>query len=469
MEDMKKFVATVFACLLVLANPSFAENIKFTLHKLGSGRKGNTVLVIGGIQGDEPGGFNAASLLVTHYKILKGNVWVVPNLNFISIIKRSRGVHGDLNRKFAAIRRTDPEFSTIEKVKELILDEQVDMVLNLHDGSGFYRPSYIDRTHNPYRWGQSIIIDQERIEVEPFGDLGSIAGDVVADINRYLFSEEDAYHVKNTRTRLGNVEMSKTLTYYAIRNLKPAFGLEVSKSFTTYERAYYHLRALEAYMDLLGIEYEKNFQLSANSVKSAIENNVQLAFYGNKIILDVKNARRRLGYIPLKKASEIVFKPSNPLIAVVEHGRSYRVYHGNRRITRLYPQYFDYDFSIDGISMNVDGNQKYVDFGKMVGVGKSFLVESRDGYRVNVIGFRKPGMTSECGIPIEQNHIEQRFSLDKTGQIYRVEVYRGEKFAGMVLVNFSGDHESLIASNPSKPSPATPSDWRDASSAPTGR
>jgi hypothetical protein len=222
-------------------------------------------------------------------------------------------------------------------------------------------------------------------------------------------------------------------------------------------------------MDLLGIEYEKNFQLSANGVKSAIENNVRLAFYGNKIFLDVRNARRRIGYIPLKKASEVVFKPSNPLIAVVESGRSYRIYHGNRRITRIYPQYFDYDFSIEGISMNVDGNQKYVGFGNMVDVGRSFLVVPRDGYRVNVIGFRKAGIDSECGIPIEHNHIEQRFSVDKTGEIYRVEVYRGDKFTGMVLVNFSGDHESLIASNPSKPSPATSSDLQDSSLTPTGR
>lgn len=469
MEDMKKILVGLFVCLLILVKPSFADNIKFTLHKLESQRAGNTLLVIGGIQGDEPGGFNAASLLVTHYKIHKGNVWVVPNLNFISIIKRTRGVHGDLNRKFHALRRTDPEFSTIEKIKELILDGRVGLVLNLHDGSGFYRPSYVDRTRNPYRWGQSIIIDQERIEAEPFGDLDAIAGQVVVDVNHHLFSEEHTYHVKNTRTRRGNIEMSKTLTYYAIRNLKPAFGVEVSKSFPTHERSYYHLRAIESFMDILGIEYEKHFQLSANGVKNAIDNNVGLAFFGNKIFLDVRNARKRLGYIPLKKASEIVFKPSNPLIAVVESGKTYRVYHGNRRITRLYPQYFDYDFSIEGITIRIDGKEKAVDFGNMVGVEGSFLVMSRNGYRVNVIGFRKPGTASECGITIGKNDVQKKFSVDKKGEIYRVEVYRGAKFTGMILVNFSGDHDNLIASNPSKPLLAIPADLQDSSLAPTGR
>jgi predicted deacylase len=169
---MKNFIATVLVCLLALAKTAFANgHLDFTLHKLESGRAGTTLLVVGGIQGDEPGGFNAASLLATEYKIRKGNVWVVPNLNFKSIIKRSRGVYGNLNRKFASIKSKDPEFNTIEKIKKIILDEQVDVILNLHDGSGFYRSRYVDPMHNPKRWGQSVIIDQERIKFERFSNL----------------------------------------------------------------------------------------------------------------------------------------------------------------------------------------------------------------------------------------------------------------------------------------------------------
>jgi hypothetical protein len=451
---MKNFKLAVFACLLVLAKPVFAtDQIDFTIHKLESGRPGNTLLVIGGIQGDEPGGFNAASLLVTEYQVEKGNVWVVPNLNFISIIKRSRGIHGDLNRKFARLHSSDPEFKTIAKIKDLILNDQVDLILNLHDGSGFYRPRYVDLAHNPYRWGQSIIIDQERIAVESFGNLAEIARQAVTDVNRNLFSEEHAYHVKDTRTRMGNKEMAKTLTYYAICNSKPAFGVEVSKTFPTHKRAYYHLRVIEAYMDLLGIEYERSFNLSANGVKSAIDGNVKLAFYDNRIFLDVTNARKRLGYIPLKKASEITFRPSNPLIAVVESGKSYRVFHGNR--------YFEYDVSINAITMQVDGAEKNVGFGEMVEVGQSFLVMPREGYRVNVIGFKKEGAVNESGIAIGQEDIQKRFSVDKSAQIYRVEVYRGKKFSGMVLVNFGDSRDDLIASDPTAVSLLSANDGRN--------
>jgi hypothetical protein len=74
-EGMKRFVTILFGCIFVFAVPASASRqIDFSLHKLEANRPGNTLLVIGGIQGDEPGGFNAASLLVTHYRIKKGNV-----------------------------------------------------------------------------------------------------------------------------------------------------------------------------------------------------------------------------------------------------------------------------------------------------------------------------------------------------------------------------------------------------------
>ncbi|MGD9386563.1 MAG: M14/M99 family metallopeptidase, partial [Thioalkalispiraceae bacterium] len=266
---------------------AFAQAWDFTLHKHQSEQPGPTMLVIGGIQGDEPGGFNAASLLTTNYRILRGEVWVVPNLNFESIIKRSRGVHGDMNRKFKDIPDKDPEFQLVQKIKRIIRDQQVDIILNLHDGSGFYRPQYIDRMHSPYRWGQSLIIDQATLENVPYGQLRKIADTITNQTNTRLSNLEHRFHVKNTKTREGNREMEKTLTYYAIQNGKAAFGLEASKSFDTHYRAYYHLQLIESFMQYLGIEYQREFNLTINQVKDRIDNNIKVALYQKKMLFDM--------------------------------------------------------------------------------------------------------------------------------------------------------------------------------------
>ena len=98
---------------------SAQNSFNFDLIKKGKQDK-NTLLVIGGIQGDEPGGFVSASLLATHYEITKGSLWIVPNLNFYSIIKRSRGPYGDMNRKFAELSKKDPEYETVSRIKNYI-------------------------------------------------------------------------------------------------------------------------------------------------------------------------------------------------------------------------------------------------------------------------------------------------------------------------------------------------------------
>jgi len=240
---LKSYKPNIFAYLQILAalvilciSQAYAlelPSLKFSVHRLESKVKGPTILIFGGIQGDEPGGFNAAGLIVTHYNILSGNVWVVPNLNFLSIIKRSRGVYGDLNRKFDKLSISDPEYATIQRVKKLIRNPDVDLVLNLHDGSGFYRTTYQDRLHNTNRWGQCIIIDQTHVEAKKFSRLSEMAQNAVSDVNRRLLAREDMFHLNNTKTAQGNIEMAKTLTYFAIKNKKPAFGIEASKSFIT--------------------------------------------------------------------------------------------------------------------------------------------------------------------------------------------------------------------------------------------
>lgn len=442
------FIAVSFCTFFMTASVwAVTPKIDFSLHKLNSGNAGSKLLVIGGIQGDEPGGFNAASLIATRYRILKGEVWVIPNLNFLSIIRRSRGVHGDLNRKFARISESDPEFDIIRKVKQIMLDEDVDIILNLHDGSGFYREKYIDAMHSPRRWGQCVIIDQEQMDSEPHGRLADIADRVVARVNRYLYDPEHEYHVNDTKTGLGNVEMSKTLTWFSVLNGKPAFGVEASKSFRTPKRAYYHLQVVEAFMEYLGIEFDRKFELTQEGVKSAINRDINLAFYDRKIFLDAENVRNQLRYFPLRKGTRVEFTANNPLITVVNSGNDYRVFYGNRRLTHLIPEYFEYDNDLDAITMHIDGNQKRVGFGEMISVSKWFRVEPVEGYRINVIGFKRKGVSNEVGITIGKKDIQSVFSVDQGGGKFRVEVYRKKKFAGMVLVDFKPGDTGLNAAS----------------------
>ena len=70
--------------LLTFVTASLANVLDYALIKKGEPSE-NTMLLIGGIQGDEPGGFLAASIVATDYNITKGSLWVVPNLNFPSI------------------------------------------------------------------------------------------------------------------------------------------------------------------------------------------------------------------------------------------------------------------------------------------------------------------------------------------------------------------------------------------------
>ena len=63
------------------------------------------------------------------------------------------------------------------------------------------------------------------------------------------------------------------------------------------------------------------------------------------------------------------------------------------------------------------------------------IVKDANNYRINVIGFTNKSKI-ETNIKIKKTQISKRFSVDKKGQVYRVEYYNDKKFAGMVLVKF---------------------------------
>jgi hypothetical protein len=431
------FAIAAFLCSAVHAADPFTIP-DFSVHKLEGDDPGPTILIVGGIQGDEPGGFNAASLIATQYRIMSGNVWVVPNLNFLSIIRRSRGVYGDLNRKFARLRADDPEYRTICRIKQLIADPTVDIVLNLHDGSGYFRRQYIDKMRNPSRWGQCIIIDQDRMNHGGFSNLSAMAAAAVDHINNNLIDEHEHFLVNNTQTAKGNMEMEKTLTWFAINNQKAAFGIEASKSFLTPKRTFYHLLAIESFFNQAGIRFDRRFPLTRPHIKKAIDAGIQVVLNNRRILLPIENVRKHLNFIPLQKNQPVNFSVNHPLMTIIPSGDVFSIIHGNRRMTHISPQYLNYDFSLDDVEMEIDGQMQTVAFGRMVRAENWFRVSQLDRHRVNIIGFTKENVTNESGLKVKKEQILPRFSIDKDGHIFRVEVYKGDDFTGMVLVDFGG-------------------------------
>lgn len=430
---MLRLFSTFFILFLALSLEAKSV-MDFNFIKKGKDNN-NTLLIIGGIQGDEPGGFMAASLLCTHYEITKGSLWIVPNLNFLSIIERSRGPYGDMNRKFAKLSKKDPEFETIQRIKAYIKDEHVKLIVNLHDGSGYYRHTYVDKNHSPYKWGQCSIIDQSNIEVPKYGNLADISRLVISHINKNLLKEEHKYHLHNTRTKEGDREMEKSLTYYAINQGKAAFGNEASKNLATHKRVYYHLLALEKYMDIMGIEYKRKFKMNENGVYRAINNDIYISLYDKKITLPLSKVRNSLKYFPIHKDGVVSFKGSSPLLALVKKGDTYIVHYGNRRLSYLKADYIEYEIGAATLKVEVDGELKGYEFGDIVDVKEDFLIKSDKNFRVNIIGFSNKSK-EETDVTIKESHILKHYSVDTRGKVYRVEYYRKKKFAGMLLIRF---------------------------------
>ena len=422
-----------------VAVESQRPDLEFSFHRLGPGG-GATLLVVGGIQGDEPGGFSAASLLATNYKVTSGQVWVVPNLNFPSIVMRNRGTFGDMNRKFAHVSPSDPDYPAVKTIQEIIRAPEVDVILNLHDGSGFYRPSNEGPLHNPNRWGQCVIIDQVCLDVNlRFGQLEDMANNAIEDANRSLLDDEHRYHLRNTETRKGDKEMEKSLSYFAVRHNKPAFGVEASKTFTTEHRTYYHIQILESFMRQMGIKFERKFTLTPDGVRDAINNDVGIALYNDRLFLTLDNVRPNLTFVPMKKNAPVDLRGTSPLLALLQEKKNstWRVAYGNRTLTRISPQYLDFDETLSFVETVQDGKTISVPVGSSVVVSDTFLIRKMQGFRVNAIGaLKEKADGSECDVVLRKKDFLPRYSVDKDATTYRVEIYKDKAFAGMVLVRF---------------------------------
>jgi predicted deacylase len=183
----------------------YLANTEHELHiyRIFGKEPGKTLMLIGGIQGDEPGGYLTADLYAD-ISLKKGNLIVVPRANFYSILLNQRdGMTGDMNRKFS--KTTDDEKNMEQEIVTILkkLIGEADCLLNLHEGSGFYSQDWKSENENPDRFGQSIIYDADSY----FGerkqtaiDLEFLANKIISKVNRQIDNPRYYFQPNNHNT-----------------------------------------------------------------------------------------------------------------------------------------------------------------------------------------------------------------------------------------------------------------------------
>ncbi|MFT5720757.1 MAG: hypothetical protein ACI9W6_001057 [Motiliproteus sp.] len=244
---------------------------EFRVYHIEGELPGKTMLIIGGMH-NEPGGYLTADLFAD-VRLHKGNLIVVPRANMPAIVNNIRRINGDMNRTFNTPKEGEAEAShrhvyekdVVEVLKKLIAKS--DVLLNLHDGYGFYSAESISDLRNPKRWGQAIIADRAEFTNQQgiTLNLEERAKKVVALVNKNIQIKDHKLNFKNTRTKASNSvhkEQKQSATFYALyEHGIESYGIETSKNIRSLDlKVSYQTMMVNAFMDEFDIQQEQNLQ-----------------------------------------------------------------------------------------------------------------------------------------------------------------------------------------------------------------
>lgn len=194
---------------------------------------GATIMIIGGIQGDETAAYFVADFFID-LKLKKGNLIIVPRANLPTIFANRRLINQDMNRRFAQSNSVIYEDEVVEILKKYM--HKSDVMLNLHEGGGFYRHTWEGPNHNPMKYGQCLIADADSLYIEETGKtihLKKIAEAVIEEINEHIEIDEYLYRFNNHDTlsrSTSHAEQRGSASFYGLTKAQiPSFGVEVSK------------------------------------------------------------------------------------------------------------------------------------------------------------------------------------------------------------------------------------------------
>ncbi len=196
---------------------------------------GPTIVVIGGLHGDEPAGYLAAREL-RKWNVARGKLVLLPDANRVAIEAKRRFVGRNMNRLFPGKKNGDAIEKLAFEIWELVKQSKPDLVLTLHESRGFH-------ADDPKRYGQTFTYD--------FPELTPRFERVAARVNAGISPPKHQF--------LQFVDAFPTCpTYVSWRYLKaPATSIETAKPLPLSVRIGYQLAGLRGFFAEFGLKWQE--------------------------------------------------------------------------------------------------------------------------------------------------------------------------------------------------------------------
>lgn len=196
---------------------------------------GPTIVVIGGLHGDEPAGYLAARQL-RNWTVTRGKLVLVPDANRVAIEAKARFVGRNMNRLFPGKNGGDAMQQLATQIWDLMRDSKPDLVLTLHESRGFH-------LDDPKRYGQTFTYD--------FPALRPRFERVAARVNEGIPVRKQRF--------LQFIDPFPTCpTYAAWKYLRaPATSVETAKPLPLSRRIELQLGAVRGFFGEWGLEWEE--------------------------------------------------------------------------------------------------------------------------------------------------------------------------------------------------------------------
>ncbi len=205
-----------------------------TLYIIGSPVEGPTVMVIGGIHGDEPAGYLAAESIVS-WAVDRGTLLVLPRANMPAVAEQKRSVSGsaDLNRSFPGSDRSDDQTARLAAAIFGVMQEyEPDWVVDLHEADHCEYKS-------PGALGQTFIYPYESSGLD-------IVKELLIAVNRTIYLEEYNFMLLRGAAHGTAIETAQLSGSEAII-------IETCKQMDLSERVKYQRQVVSSLLYLLGV------------------------------------------------------------------------------------------------------------------------------------------------------------------------------------------------------------------------